>query len=306
MPAKRVIIGNRTATGAINYILWADVPAGNQTAYRDPNKKTAYSNATPAEIQAIRDGLVAEKTGTYSSPGDSLATTQTNLESFWNAFQAEVSAEALWNDYGRFWGGGAWNASPGVPLVVPDREDGVPSFIALTPVSAFGANKFHLVVFNNAASATSQSLLVKVRMIVVLPGQAGVTGVAPSIFSLRRREFPTTAPSGGTFAASLLDSAHTLPSTITLHNAPTTASAGGTTQVFNEFTPQADEQKLTTLDAPSMVSLNNWGGLTIYKASDAPSARPIVLRANQLLEVQQGATAGTGNCRILCLFTVGG
>lgn len=305
MPAKRVIIGNRTATGGYNYVLWADVPAGNQIAYRDPNKRACHANATPAELQAIRDGLVAEKIGTYSSPNDSLATMQTNLQSFWTAFQAEVTAEALWTEYGRFWDGTSWIASPGVPWVIPDIENGLPTFIALSPVSAFAANKFHLVIFNNAAMATSQSLLVKIRMIVVLPGQAAVTGVASSVFTLRRRESPTTAPAGGTFSASLMDSAHTLPSTITLHNGPTTAPAGGTTHIFNEFIPQADEQKLSTLDAASMMGLFQWGGLTIYKASDVPSARPIVLRANQTLEVQQSATAGAGNCRILCLFTVG-
>lgn len=305
MPAKRVIIGDRSVNGGYSYILWADVPAGNQIAYRDPSKQTCYANATPAEIQAIRDGLVAERAGAYNSPNDSLATMQTNLQSFWTAYQAEITAEAAWVNFGRFWDGSAWNASPGVPWVISDTDNGLPTFIALTPVSAFAANKFHLVIFNNAAIATSQSLLVKIRMIVVLPGQAAVTGVAPSVFTLRRRESPTTAPAGGTFAASLMDSAHTLPSTITLHNAPTTAPAGGATHIFNEFVPQADEQKLTTLDASAMMSLNNWGGLTIYKASDTPSARPIVLRANQTLEVQQSATAGTGNCRVLCLFTVG-
>lgn len=305
MPAKRVIIGDRTPNGGYNYILWADVPASNQPAYRDPNKPTAYVNANPAEMQAIRDGLVAEKTGTYSSPSDSLATMQTNLQSFWTGFQAEITAEAAWTNFGRHWDGASWIASPGVPWATPDTENGLPTFIALSPVSAFAANKFHLVIFNNAATATSQSLLVKIRMIVILPGQAGLTGVAPSVFQLRRRESPTTAPAGGVFSASPLDSAHILPNTITLHAAPTTAPAGGTLHAFNEFVPQADEQKLTTLDGATMASLNNWGGLTIYKASDVPSARPIVLRANQTLEVQQSATGGTGNCRVLCIFTVG-
>lgn len=306
MPAKRIIICDKTSAGAYRYVLWADVPAGNQTAYRSPTKASAYENITAAELQAIRDGLVAERVGSYSSPGESVTAMQTNLQSFWTAFQSEITAETLWAEYGRFWSNvPAWNASPGVPMLLPDGEIGLPTFFALTPVSVFGASKFHFVLFNNAAGATSQGLIVKVRMVVVLPGLAAVTGVAPSVWTLRRRESPTTAPAGGVIAVASADSAHVLPGTITIHNAPTTAPLGGAAIVFNEFVPQADEQKLSTLDAPSFAAASPWGGVMVYRHGDMPGMRPIALRPNQCLEVQQSGTAGTGNCRVLCAFTVG-
>lgn len=305
MPAKRIIICDKSPTGAYRYVLWADVPAGNQIAYRNPVKTSSYENASPAELQAIRDGLVAEKSGSYNSPSDSVATMRTNLQSFWTAFQTEVTAETPWAEYGSFWNNSAaWNSTPGVPWLTPQQEGEMATFFALTPVSAFATNKFHFVLFNNAG-ATTQALALKVRMVIVLPGQSGVTGALPTVWTLRRRESPTTAPAGGTVVAGSADSAQVLPSSITIHNAPTTAPAGGTSVTFNEFIPQADEQKLTTLDAPTWMGLLPWGGLTVYKACDIPGTHPIVLRANQSLEIQQSATAGTGNCRILCVFTVG-
>jgi hypothetical protein len=231
---------------------------------------------------------------------------RTNLQSFWAAFQAEVSAETPWVEYGSFWSNvPAWNASPGVPWRSIEEENGLPTFFALTSASALAANKFHLVLFNNAAGATSQAMVVKIRLVVMLPGQGGVTGVAPSVFTLRRRESPSTAPAGGGLTVSASDSAQTLPTTITVHNAPTTAPAGGTLVLFNEFVPQADEQKLTTLDAPTMSSVLPWGGIVVYRHGDTPGLKPITIRPNQTLEVQQSATSGTGNCRVLCVFTVG-
>lgn len=311
MPAKRVILLGRTHPTAAfyRYVLWADVPSGNQIAYRNPSATSEYENATPAELQAIRDGLVAERVGQYQKDSATLATIQTALEAEQTSFQTEVTNQASWADYGRYWDGTAWQVSPGVPMVAA-KENGngcSPSFIALTPVSAFGANKFHLVLHNSMPATVGQSLVVKVCLVVVLPGLAAVTGAAPSAFTLRRRSAPSTAPSGsGSFSVAPTDSAYPLPTAIVAYNAPGTAPSGGTTAVFNEFVPQADEQKLTTADAPTLAALfSGWGGQVVYKCSDIPHARPLAIRAGETLEVQQSATAGTGNCRILCLFTVG-
>lgn len=306
MPAKRIILLNRLG-GRYRFVLRADVPAGNQIAYRNPATVSVYDNASPAELQEVRDGLVLEKLCTldFDAP---VATINNYLETCWAAWQAEVTAEAAWSDYGRYWNGTLWTASAGVPMAsAKEVPEGLPSYVALTPVSAFGANKFHLVLYNGAATATGQALIVKVRLLVVLPGLAAVTGAAPSVWSLRRRSAPTTAPSGaGSFAVTALDSSAPLPAIVTAWNAPGTPPAGGTVAIVNEFVPQADELKLTTADAPTLAALfSGWGGLVVYRASDVCPARPLTLRAGETLEVQQSATAGTGNCRILCLFTVG-
>lgn len=309
MPAKRSILIGRTHPTAsfYRYVLWADVPAGNQAAYRNPNATSAYENATPAELQAIRDGLVAEKVGEYQRDSVTMTVMQTWLDGEWTRFQNEITAQVLWADYGRYSdNAGAWQASAGVPLIgMKGQEYGSPAFIAITPVSAYGINKFHFVLHNSAAAATGQACIVKVHLLVMLPGSAVVTGVVPSAFTLRRRTALSTSPSGtGSFSIASLDSAYSLPSVVTAYNGPQVAPAGGTLAVFNEFFPQADELKLSTLDAPTMAGLGPWGGQIIYQAL-LPGVRPMAIRAGETLEVQQSATAGTGNCRVLCLFTLG-
>lgn len=310
MPSKRIILLHKTDpfSSSYRYVLWADVPAGNQIAYANPVAQSEFDNATAAELQAIRDGLVAEKAGTYISDNDSITTIQTNLQAQWTAFQTAITNEITFGNYGRYWdsSGVSWVTSPGVPMAsAAETYEGIPAFIALTPVSAYGANKFHFVLYN-AGTALQQTLRVKIRLVAILPGTAAVTGAAPSIWTLRRRNALTTPPAGGTFSAGKLDSAQALSSVITLHNAPTTSPAGGTIDVFHEFIPQADEQKLSTADAPTLSTIySGWGGMVIYRCSDVQPARPLIVRAGESLEVQQSATAGTGNGRVLCVFTVG-
>lgn len=313
MPAKRVIILDRAGPGlqAFRAALWADVPAGNQIAYANPSATSEYDNATPAELQAIRDGAVAEKVIQWSPPSGALAwnaACQAALQAEWTAWQAEVTASAAWNDYGRFWDGSAWQNTTGVPLCgLKDTTEGLPAFAALTPVSAFGASKLHLVLYNGASATTSQGLLARIRLVVILPGLAAVTGAASSPWNLSRRNAPTTNPSGtGGVTVGLFDSAQALPAGIGVWNAPQTAPAGGSLTTFLEFLPQPDEQKVSTADAPTLAALySGWGGQVVYRAADVWPARPLTIRPGQTLEVGQGATAGTGNCRVLCIFTVG-
>lgn len=310
MPAKRIVFLSRApVTGFYRYVLRADVPAGNQLAYRNPAAVSAYDNATPAELQEVRDGLVKEKVGelAFTAPVTSI---QTWLETRWNEWQAEVTGEASWADYGRHWTSGAsWVASAGVPMAAGCETvpEGVPSYVALTPVSAYAASKFHFVLHHGMSTALAQGLVVKIRLVSILPGLVAVTGVAPSAWTLRRREAPTTPPSGaGSVSVGLMDSAFVLPTGIGAWNAPAVSPAGGTTTVINEFVPQADEMKLSTADASTLgATITPFGGQIVYSASGLAPARPLSLRAGQVLEVQQSATAGTGNCRVLCVFTVG-
>lgn len=309
MPAKRVIILNRVF-GSMDSraVLWADVPAGNQIAYRNPAAVSAYENAAPAEVQAIRDGAVAEKVVTYNRnpTTTTLATMQADLQPLWTAFQNEVTAVVAWSEYGSFWDGATWAATPGVPMFnMPQTSEGLPSFFALTPVSAFAASKFQFVLYN-AVNPLAFGLVVKVRLLVVIPGVAVVTGVQSSVWTLQRRAAMTTAPSGaGLFAPARTDSAAALPAGIGCYNAPAVSPAGGTLETFNQFLPQADEMKLSTLDAPTMAGLAPFGGQIIYNCNSILPSRPLTVRAGETLEIVQSVTAGTGNCQILCVFTVG-
>lgn len=304
---KRIILLDRVA-GRMRYVLRADVPSGNQNAYANPSAVSAYENATPAELQEVRNGLIAERVGILDFDGAPTASIQTYLQPLWQKFQDEINAQTAWAEYGRSWDGTTWSASPGVPMQSAKEyiNGDLPSFVALTPVSSFAANKFHLVLFNGAATTTGQCCVIKVRLVVLIPGLATVTGVAPSAFTLRRRSAPTTAPSGtGGIAIASTDSAHPLPTVVTAFSPPQTPPAGGSVAIYNEFVPQADEVKLSTADAPTMATLQVWGGQTIYRAADVYPARPLTIRAGETLEVQQSATGGTGNCRVLVVFTVG-
>ena len=286
--------------------LWAAVPAAYQANRRNPRATSANPFATPAELQAIRDGAVAERVVSYvANAGEAQGTIDAALEAMCTAYQTEVSN---WNSMslcGRRWNGsGAWVASAGIPTAAMSAaESGDPGFLILTPVLALTANRLHFVL-SNAMAATSQGIAARVRRLSWLPEQAAITGAAPSDLTIRRRVGATTMPAGGDLTATVLelDTAQLLPAGITVHTNPTTPPAGGAVKSANEFTPQADEQKLTTLDAPTMASLGEFGGVTLF---DSRPAGPLVLRPAQTLEVVQGATAGAGNGRLLCLFTAG-
>lgn len=189
--------------------------------------------------------------------------------------------------------------------IVPCSELGhilgsIPAFIAQTPASAFGANKLHFVLDNAHAS-----LVVRVMAVIIQPMATVVTGVASGDWTLRVRRARTTAPSGtGGVTPVNFDVNQTLNASITAWNAPGTSPAGGTTSNFiTNIRPQPDEIKLTTLDAPTYQSLQPFGGLAMYLAPWLWPAVPITLRQNETLELLQDATSGTGNCRVVCVFT---
>ena len=311
MPAKRAIILDfDKPSQSYRAVLWADVPAGNQIAYANPNAQSLYPNITPAELQSIRDGAVTEKIVSYQQPSGAmnLGNAQSWIQSQWSDFQSDVTAEVSWAQFGAYLdSGGAWQATTGVPMAkLKDNGNDVPSFLAITGTSAFGSNKLHFVLYNGAASATSQGLIVRVRMVIVQPVSTAVTGANSSDWTLRRRQGTTTPPSGtGGVTVAPMDSGQALPTTITAWNAPQVAPSGGTLTTFNTFLPSADEQALSTLNQPGMAALTGWAGQVVYKAADCRQTKPITLRPGEALEVLQGATAGTGNARVLVVFTVG-
>ena len=176
--------------------------------------------------------------------------------------------------------------------------------MAMSPVSAFGANKFHFVLFNNPGTI-SQCLVVKVRLVVWKPGNAAVTGATGGLFTLRRRSGLTTNPSGtGGLAIVAMDSSMPIPTAIGAWSPPQVAPAGGTVAIINEIPVQPDESKVSTLDAPTMAEIRGeFGGQSFYRHLSC--CKPLTIRSGETLEIQQSSTAGTGNGRALVLFTVG-
>lgn len=180
----------------------------------------------------------------------------------------------------------------------------VPTYWALTGALTFTASRFQFVLYNNS----SLGAIVQVRKVVFLYSSAVAvtTPVVSGPWSQRIRTAPTTDPSGaGSLTIQTMDSADTLPANITAFSSPGTPQAGGTAKDLSTFIPQPDEVKLTTLDAPTMASMNEYSGITLYDFSSlGPNAKPITLRQDQCYEIQQDATAGTGAAyRILCIFT---
>jgi hypothetical protein len=111
---KQVIIlekldGPRTA---FKFALWATVPLPRQPFYANPNRVSAFKNATAQELQDIKDGKVTEKIDVVSvEPGVTVATIQVQLQTAWQSFQDQVTNETTYTRYGSFWDGTAWTAS---------------------------------------------------------------------------------------------------------------------------------------------------------------------------------------------------
>jgi len=109
--AKRIIILDRVSGPrlAFRFMLWADVPSTRQAKYANPTFASAYKDASLAEQTALQTGAVAELVDEISvEPGTTVAQIKTLLETRWAVFQAEVTAENPWSNYGTFWDGAAW------------------------------------------------------------------------------------------------------------------------------------------------------------------------------------------------------
>jgi hypothetical protein len=153
----------------------------------------------------------------------------------------------------------------------------------------------------SAGAAFASGLGVEIRKLIVIPQQAVVTGALPGDFVLRTRRAPSVAPAGGALTVISWDSQDAVPAGLTAHNGPSTAPSGGTALDIFAIPIQGDEVKLTTLDAPTMAAVR--GGIVLYEAQRG--CKPLTIRTNETLELQQGATAGTGNVRVFCHFCVG-
>lgn len=178
-----------------------------------------------------------------------------------------------------------------------------PTFMCVFPYAGYGvfaANRQQAIIYN-----TLSTHIVKIRKVIYLPDAVARTGALSGLWYVWRRVNPTTPPAGTVEPVAPHDTAYSLPSGIYTYSNPSTPANGGTLQTFTVFVPQPDEIKLTTLDAPTMSSLLDGCGTTIYDANwGGPGTSPITIRQNQTFEIVQTATSGTGYFRLLIIFSV--
>lgn len=123
MPAKRVIIldvGPTTGGDkiAVNWVLWADVPAPVQPFYAREFSGSAYQGISADELAALASGAVAEHRGVTDFPIDATkADMALDGEAEWQAFQDRVNADPRYSYFGSYWDGTAWIGPDGIPIV---------------------------------------------------------------------------------------------------------------------------------------------------------------------------------------------
>ena len=86
---------------------------------------------------------------------------------------------------------------------------------------------------------------------------------------------------------------------------PGTSPAGGTVVPYDDLI-QIDGEELhaNTLDIPGSSLLLPFGSRCLFSWKETFPGKPLILRATEYLELQQGTTSGTGSCIVNCLFTI--
>jgi len=112
---KKIVLisGSKGAQITVSYVLWADVPPINQANNVDPLAASAYSEISPSELQAIRDGQVAERLDTVNfALGTPIPEIKAAMIAAHTAWQAQVSAQNNLAKLGSYWDGAAWHVAP--------------------------------------------------------------------------------------------------------------------------------------------------------------------------------------------------
>jgi hypothetical protein len=111
MPRLRVIILNETADDpdTYNVLFWADVPTARQSHYADPNKVSAWLNATTADNDALKSGAVVEQQGiARHAQGTGMTAIQAFLQQRWQDYQTFITNSNPWQRFGSTWDGATW------------------------------------------------------------------------------------------------------------------------------------------------------------------------------------------------------
>lgn len=112
--AKQIIILERLNEPSdmnFRYALWATVPAARVSAYANAAATSAFKTASAAELTALQNGAVVERTGLASfTIGTPIATVQAFLLTQFAIFQAQINTANPTGRYGTFYDGTSWTA----------------------------------------------------------------------------------------------------------------------------------------------------------------------------------------------------
>ena len=108
---KRIIILERIFDPELRfkYLLWAEVPVGNESYFANPNNISAYKNIGPADQLKLINGDLVERVGEYQTLKDTpLATIANDLKTLWASFNNEIQNHNPTVKYGFSWDGTTW------------------------------------------------------------------------------------------------------------------------------------------------------------------------------------------------------
>lgn len=118
-PTRQIIVLSRQSS-LIAYVLRADVPVGQEAAYKQPGATSPTGNVTDPDLPGLIAGTIAQKMDTLgfsqvaAETGAQLrARIQAVLITEQATFQAQVSAAAPQTFFGAFYNGTVWAASGG-------------------------------------------------------------------------------------------------------------------------------------------------------------------------------------------------
>ena len=108
-----IVILERTSMHpeVVQYVLRAAVPAARQSYYADPEKTSAYRDASVADLTALRAGQYLEHVDTMTVSNDPVPVLKSRLIGQQAAWQAAVTDDGVYNPfkyYGTRWDGATW------------------------------------------------------------------------------------------------------------------------------------------------------------------------------------------------------
>ena len=110
--ARTIFLLERVAdSGDYRVVFWLDVQAPRQRFYANAAATSAFLDATPAELAAIKSGAVIEVVERANRPnGQGLPALRSALEARRAELQAALDANNVWHRYGSFFDGTTWTA----------------------------------------------------------------------------------------------------------------------------------------------------------------------------------------------------
>lgn len=114
VPTREIIILARQSS-IINYALRADVPVGQENAYKNPLAESPVGSTGDPDVPFMVTGQIAQTIQSIDLPQGSTesgaqyrARAQTVLENQWSAYQTRISNSQPQAFFGAFWNGTSW------------------------------------------------------------------------------------------------------------------------------------------------------------------------------------------------------